>query len=377
MFLTHRNRQFGLIYRDPERASGGYTLFSSTHGPHATLVDDEGRIVHRWTHPEGIQYARLLSSGNLLFRSQPPTDGGGLERIGGSSGALFEVDWDGNVVWEYRNPALHHDFERLPNGNHLVVTWRTLPPGVSATIQGGIASEDDPADMLGDVVQEITPAGDVVMEWRSWEHLDVGQDQLCPLDGRREWTHLNSIMVTPAGEWLVSFRLTDTIGLVRPSTGDFTWKWGPGTLSHQHHATWLDNGHVLVFDNGAHRRRGPNFSQVLEVDPATSEVVWTYRAPVLLSFYSYMVSGAERLPNGNTFITEGAFGHLFEVTPEGETVWEYVSGFTYESRAFGPTPMMFRAHRYAADDPRFVGRELDPARHAAATRAHLLGETPY
>ena len=377
MFLTHHNRQFGLIHRDAARASDGYTLFSSTHGTHATLIDGEGRIVHRWTHPEGVQYARLLESGNLIMRSHPPQDAGGPERIGGSSGAIFELDWDGNVVWEYRNPMLHHDFARLPNGNHLIIVWRTLPAGTSRKIQGGLSHEDDPDDMLGDVIQEITPAGEVVAEWRSWEHLSFEEDRLCPLDARREWTHLNSITVTPGGEWLVSFRLTDTIGLIDPRTGDFKWKWGPGTLSHQHHATWLDSGHVLVFDNGSHRRRGPNFSQVLEVDPGTDEVVWTYRAPVLLAFYSFMVSGAERLPNGNTFVTEGAFGHLFEVTPEGETVWEYVSGFTYESRAFGPTPMMFRAHRYERTDPRFAGRDLDPARHAEATEAHARGETPY
>lgn len=377
MFATHRNRQFGLIYRDDSRARDGYTLFASTHGTHATLLDAAGEIVHRWSFPEGIQYARLLESGHLLMRTQPPKDAGGVERIGGSSGALIELDWDGNVVWEYRNSMLHHDFERLPGGNHLVITWRTLPSGITDRIRGGIPSDEDPADMLGDVIQEVTPAGDVVSEWRSWEHLRFEEDQLCPLDGRREWTHLNSICVTPSGDWLASFRLTDTIGLIDPATGDFKWKWGPGTLSHQHHATWLDNGHVLVFDNGAHRRRGPNFSQVLEVDPASDEVVWTYRAPVLLSFYSFMVSGAERLPNGNTFITEGASGHLFEVTPEGETVWEYVSGFTYESRAFGPTPMMFRAHRYALDHPGLQGRDLDPARYAAATEAHRAGATPY
>jgi hypothetical protein len=47
MFATHRNRQFGLIYRDDSRACDGYTLFSSTHGTHATLLDAAGEIVHR------------------------------------------------------------------------------------------------------------------------------------------------------------------------------------------------------------------------------------------------------------------------------------------------------------------------------------------
>jgi hypothetical protein len=89
-----------------------------------------------------------------------------------------------------------------------------------------------------------------------------------------------------------------------------------------------------------------------------------------------MVSGVERLSNGGTLITEGATGRIFEVTPAGETVWEYVSGFTPSGR-FGPTPAVFRAHRYELDDPRFAGRDLDSRRWAEATAKLLIGEHPY
>jgi len=105
-------------------------------------------------------------------------------------------------------------------------------------------------------------------------------------------------------------------------------------------------------------------------------VVWSYQADVILAFFSFMVSGVERLPNGNTFITEGATGRMFEITPTGETVWEYVSGMTYESN-FGPSPAIFRAHRYPLNDPRFAERNLDPKRYADETRAVAAGETPY
>ena len=315
-----RERPVGLVYRDPDRSAGGYTLFSSTHGQHATLLDDEGRVVHHWRHDYGIQYARLLPGGHLLLRTRPPDDVGGLEQIGGSSGGLLELDWDGNVVWEYRNPAMHHDFQRLDSGNHLVLLWRKLPEAVSARVGGGFHHAEDPDLMWGDVVQEITPTGEAVREWRSWEHLDLEEDLLCPLESHREWTHANSISVTPDGQWLISFRLIDTVAVVDPASGAFTWKWGPGTLSHQHAASWLDSGNVLIFDNGCQRRRAPSFSQVIEVDPTSGEIAWTYRAGVLLGFYSFMTSGAERLPNGNTLITEGASGHVFEVTPDGEIV---------------------------------------------------------
>ena len=363
-----RNRPLGLVYRDADLAEAGYTLFSTVRDHHATLVDDEGRIVHRWRHPQGIQYARLLSNGNLLLHALAPEDAGGVEQIGGSSAALYELDWDGNVVWEYQNPMLHHDFYRLDSGNQLVLLWRKLPEDVSARVRGGHHHEEDPDVMWGDVIQEITPAGEPVREWCSWEHLSFEEDVSCPLESHKEWTHLNSIDVTPAGEWLLSFRLTSTVGLVDPASGAFNWKWGPETLSHQHHASMLESGNVLIFDTGCHRRRGPSFSKVVEVDPSSDEIVWSYRADVVLAFYSFMSSGAQRLVGGDTFITEGATGRLFEVTPEGETVWEYVSGLISEGR-FGPTPAIFRAHRYALDDARLAGRELDPARHAEATRA--------
>ena len=75
-----------------------------------------------------------------------------------------------------------------------------------------------------------------------------------------------------------------------------------------------------------------------------------------------MISGCERLPNGNTLITEGATGRLFEITPERETVWEYVSPWLLPSR-FGPTTAVFRAYRIAAKDPRLDGLSLDPDRY--------------
>lgn len=359
-----RQRPVGLIGSDPARSFGGFTLFSSVRGDHATLLDVEGAPVHRWEHPEGLQYAYLLENGNLLARTLPPEDAGGVEQIGGSSAALVELDWNSNVVWSYRNPMLHHDYRRLPNGNHLILTWRELPEGVTEKIRGAHAHEDDPERMWGDVVSEIEPDGTVVDEWRSWEHLSYEDDVKCPLESRKEWTHANAIRLTHEGDLLISFRLTDTIGIVDRKTGAFKWKWGPEVISHQHDAQMLDNGNILLFDNGCHRRRAPSFSQVLEVDPEKREIVWSYKAETILDFFSFMVGGAERLPNGNTFITAGAFGNLFEITPEGEVVWDYLSPYVFES-VFGPTPAIFRAHRYAGDAPCLAGRDLSQAIDAA------------
>ena len=304
----------------------------------------EGRVCHQW-QSEDIGYAYMLPDGHLLLRSGGVRQG--RQRIEGGApfGAIRELDWEGNVVWEYRNPMIHHDFERLPNGNTLVLLFEPLAEDLVARIKGGSHSGKGDEEMLGDLVQEVTPLGEIVYSWRSWDHLDPEEDVICQLENREEWTHQNALNVTSDGDLLISFRRTDTVGIVDKETGDFKWKWGPGVISHQHHPTSLENGHVLLFDNGCHRA-GPTFSRVIEVDPATSEIIWEYQGDPSISFYSYHISGAERLANGNTLICEGAPGRIFEVTPEQEIVWEYINPMPGRTVARGMpnTPVsLFRA----------------------------------
>ena len=357
----------GLIHRSRQDCYEGYTLFANAGGGpepnevdrYANLLDMEGRVCHRWESGEGIRYGHLLPNGNLLCRTRPPGEVDGPGHVGGSSAALLELDWDSNVVWEYRNPYLHHDHLRLQNGNTLILLWQRIPADVTARVKGGYVGEEDPKQMFGDVVQEISPDGAVVYEWRSWEHLDFDEDVICPLENREEWTHSNSLSVTSEGDPVISFRKTNTVGIVDRSTGDFKMKWGPGEVSHQHDVSFLSNGHLLIFDNGSHRR-GIDFSRVIELDPVSKEVLWEYKGDPPISFYSYHISGAERQPNGNTLICEGSHGRIFEVTPDKEIVWEYINPFFASGNGMGRTNWIFRAHRYSQDHPALQGKDLAP-----------------
>ena len=269
------NHPNGLIHYAPQQAYRGYTLITNVSGHDARLIDMEGRVCHAWHCNEGIGYSYLLANGNLLLRTGPAAEEVSflsrperelLPRGGRTvAGAILELDWESNVVWEYRYPFLHHDFERLPNGNTLVLTWELLPEEVTRQVKGGHESGSDDLGMLGDMVREVTPAGEVVYEWKSWEHLDFEEDRICFLEGRAEWTHQNTLNVTPEGDLVVSFRQTDTVGIVDRASGDFRWKWGRGEISHQHNPTMLENGRVLIFDNGPHKS-GFTHSRVIEVD---------------------------------------------------------------------------------------------------------------
>ena len=87
-------------------------------------------------------------------------------------------------------------------------------------------------------------------------------------------------------------------------------------------------------------------SRVLEINPVTLELVWSYVQPA--QFYSTNISGAQRLPNGNTLVTEGAPGRMFEVTKDGAIVWEYMSPF-FGTTGPRPSNSVYRAYRVPYD----------------------------
>ncbi|OPZ15711.1 MAG: Protein-glutamine gamma-glutamyltransferase [candidate division BRC1 bacterium ADurb.BinA364] len=168
-----------------------------------------------------------------------------------------------------------------------------------------------------------------------------------------DWTHSNTVCVlgdTPAardrrfkpGNVMVSHRNLDTAIVIERETGEIVWAWGPGTLSRQHATILLPNGHMLCFDNGTARK----WSAVWELEPIERAIVWSYKGTPPESFFASALSNAQRLPNGNTFICSGSkpdHGRLFEVTPEGEIVWEYQNH--YAAYAQGEK-IVYRAYKY-------------------------------
>jgi hypothetical protein len=205
--------------------------------------------------------------------------------------------------------------------------------------------------MYGDYLLEMTTDGRVLWEWRSWEHLDPETDCITAIQERRgEWTHGNGLAELPNGDIAVSFRTISTVIVINRKTDKIIWKLGAPTFSGQHAPLPLPNGNLLIFDNGPHRVDHPiPYSRVIEVEMVTKQIVWKYQENRESDFFSPRVSNAQRLPNGNTLICEGDFGRLFEVTSEGELVWEYVNPY------FGGPPtaqnnQVFRAYRYSAEE---------------------------
>jgi len=351
-----RRTRTGLIAHDPARALQGYTLFAPMFGDGTVyLIDMDGTVVHTWRLPyrPGC-YGYLLDDGHLFYSGKVMED---LDRFEAwprfKGGAALEVDWNGKIAWEVKHPDHHHDARKLRNGNVLLLCLRPLPGAFNARIKGGLpGSEAAGSTIYADYLLEVTTSGDVVWEWRSWEHLDVETAVITLQDRRAEWTHANTVAETADGNILVSFRNISTVVMIARATGRIVWWLGSPPLAQQHDPRPLPNGNLLIFDNGPHRRDHPApYSRVIEVDPRTSAIVWEYRDQSLFDFFSPYISGAQRLANGNTLICEGCHGRIFEVTADGEVVWEYVSPhFAFEQGRPGLNNWVFRAFRYTPDE---------------------------
>ena len=359
---TIRRRGTGLRAIDRRKVSPGLTLIAPLTGNgEVYLVDLDGEVVHEWRmpYPPGL-CAYLLPNGNLLYGGRTPES---PERFPMWSlfkgGAILEVDWDGKVLWEVRHPDHHHDARLLRNGNIIMLAIDEVPAHLVPKVRGGQpGTEVDGGRMFADALYEVTEAGEVVWEWHAWQHLDPAIDLITPQDERHEWTHGNTISELADGDLLVSFRNISLVAIVSRATGEIVWRLGHEILGQQHDPRELPNGNILIFDNGAHRIDAAlNYSRVIEVDRATRKVVWEYQDDPPHAFFSAYISGAQRLPNGNTLITEGSYGRIFEVTPEKEVVWEYISPYFGSWSPVdtslvgrGQQNPVFRAFRYAPEE---------------------------
>ncbi len=178
-----------------------------------------------------------------------------------------------------------------------------------------------------------------------------------------DWFHINSATYLGPNPWhaagderfapenvIISSRQSSIVAII-DRTGAVVWQIGPDfdrtpeerqirQIIGQHHAHLIPEGlpgagNVMIFDNGGSSGYGAPSpialngtgiyaratSRVLEINPVTLELVWSYNGP---NFFATNISGAQRLPNGNTLVTEGPGGRLFEVTTAGDIVWEYV-----------------------------------------------------
>ena len=394
----------------PDKTFSGYTILT-TKGNQAILIDMNGNVVNHWENMCDEEHpAKMLPGGYAMGAT------GKRGRILGheESNDLSVVDWDGNIVWTYKNAGVHHDFQRegnpvgyfVPGMDSYVDRGKTLILSHKVVTNKRISDKQ----LYDDIIIEVDYDGKEIFRWLASDHIkEMGFDTMARIVMYRypnysmtrtpgvvggDWIHINTASWLGPNKWydngddrfhpdniIFDGRQTNTAGVIDRKTGEIVWHLGPeyestrelrkiGPIVGLHHAHMIPQGlpgegNILIFDNGGYGGYGePNpsattglnnvkrdYSRVIEINPVTLEIVWEYNANKAgnrdkYKFYSDYVSSAQRLPNGNTLITEGAFGRIFEVTPEYETVWEYVSPYYEKTENFN---LVYRAYRVPYD----------------------------
>lgn len=343
----------------------------------------------------------LLRTGSLNNSNRFDSTGGSggiIEKMNWQSNVLWSFEHCSEFYCQ------HHDVEQLPNGNILIIVWEYISDVEAVEIGRDPNYIYDNELWPDSIIEVDPDTDEIVWEWHMTDHLIQDFDslkvnygivadhpELIDLnygDGNADITHVNSIdynedfdqiilSVHGFDEFWVIDHSTTTLeaasheGGIYGMGGDLLYRWGnpaayragdqdDQVFYRQHDAQWIEAGlpgagNILVYNNGSGRPDGA-YSTVDEIapdingdgsyplvtgsafGPATKE--WTYIADNPTDFYSQRISGAQRLPNGNTLICEGRSGYLFEVTYDGDIVWSYQN--TDGTR-------VYRAYRYPKD----------------------------
>lgn len=438
----------GVLQYDEDKSYGGYVLLSPKDARATYLIDMQGKAVHRWPLPTGMNVsivARLLDNGNLLRGIKPTKT---TKDKAGPGTTIQELDWQSNVVWQYPDPTSEpdrqtrprEDYYRMPNGNTLFMAFeeitrdQALALGATEKRLGAGIESFWPSKLV-----EVNSEGQIVWQWRFQDHYSSAsldnQSDYGKLDINVTETNLASVNrdMNDSGvidydavndQILFSARIASELYIVDHSTanydepavgieaakgpaGDFLWRYGnsgnylagarhvradPGDrqLFSGHGANWIPlgmpgAGNILVYNNGVGRSGSmpesmpqtalwllqrfvlsntDDFATIDEIDPATGAMVWRFRASEPQAISGFVGGSAYRLPNGNTHVTSGQHGHIFEVTNAGEVVWEYLSPATPYGAMSRPLAYPFHmnqtSYRFAADHPALRNKNLQP-----------------
>ena len=312
---------------DAGRAFQGLNLVVSAHAPQAALMDMDGRVLHTWQREMEEGWAELPGVagregfGTFWRRARALPNGDLLaiyDRIG-----MIKLDRDSELIWS--NPGgYHHDLF-------------VAADGTIYTLSRHERGEHDRFPMTGpieeDFVSILAPDG---RELRRVSILSCFLDSdyqsvLASARTEGDVLHVNTIErmdgrfaerhpLFARGCVLISTPTLNTIAVLDLEREQVVWALG-GMWKFQHQPTVVGDGNLLVFDNLGREGR----SKVVEIDPLTQEVVWAYRGSPGRNFSSHFLGSCQRLPNGNTLITESTAGRAFEVTEEGDIVWEFVN----------------------------------------------------
>lgn len=307
------------------RVEDGLILFHSVVGNKAVVIDLNGNVLREFKiAPPGYTLYRPIRDGSRgTIRAILTKNDNRNQRV------IAEISPSGVIINKTSHRWFTHDFHQLPEGRMLCVVRE------NREYKGSYFSDT--------TILELHANGSVIWRWSPFDHIDElrhGSEIREAIVNKLTDNpfHINSIQYISWPEAYTRFeepivvasaRNIDSVFIIGRRSGRVLYEMPDLTLG-QHHARLLPEkypgrGNIIVFDNGLsfspfEKEPRPN-SRVLEFDIEKQAIVWKYEHP---KFFSPIVGAQQRFASGNTFITEGYFGRLFEVNYDGKIVWDYV-----------------------------------------------------
>ncbi len=339
---------------DREKTFNGLNFYVSGHAPEAILMDMQGAVIHKWKYQHksssddepGSELQRIgtdfmvrspsveadasKQSNFDFFKRAALFENGDILAIHLTFG-LLKLDKESNLLWRF-DADCHHDFHIDENGSIHVLTReiRTVPGFF------------DQKPFIDEFITILTPQGKEIKKLSLFDCFKNSSfssllQKISEDDFIRKWKtrlgieifHANAVEVFEKG-WgkesspfqdgnaLVSLRLPSVIAVIDLNEEKAVWMMSD-MFEFQHDPTLLENGNILLFDNLG----GKNGSRILEFDPYTQKIRWSYAGSPEHPFFSKYCGTSRRLPGDNTLITDSLNGRAFEVTRDKEIVWEF------------------------------------------------------
>lgn len=392
----------GVTVYYPKQAYNSYVLFDAPDN-RTHLIDMDGNAVHAWSYvgfPSEMIAPKLMGGrrGDIFVQltslKREPPGVAREEAVGYENRTFGIVNWNDKVVWQWGlqapGGAAHqsHDEERLANGDTLIISlWYHH-------VKGFVLPK-----VMDNVIEEISPSGVIVWRWVASAHLNElgftsAEVALIHATHTLEYLHINAMQTLGPNKWfaagdkrfapdniLISSRNANFVAIIDKKTGRVVWEIGPhyvavgpgqhidrsgltnDEMTGQHDAHMIPEnlpggGDILLLDDQGEAGYPPvrmgvmSGSRVLEINPETKKVVWSYSAlnsgEPTWDFYTSFMGSAQRLPNGNTLIDEAMNGRFFQVTPKGKIVWEYVSPYFRGTYVWGVNRNVVSNYAYRA-----------------------------
>lgn len=327
----------------------GVTYFSNESYKGYNFYEDNimnmnGTVVYEFSPSTNVKI--IFRNGSFI---SVETDGIPEENFWNSRLAYFYKNQ--SKKWEF-NKTLHHDIALSPENTIISISKENISYN-RRHVEFDLLSEFD------------VDTGSLVYEWSSYENRNIinkyyPNSVLDTTVGRQgdntsyDHYHINYVQVIPKndleqndtsfneGNWLVSFQAISLMVILDKETKQIVWSFGPGVIDHQHAPQMLKNGNILLFDNGIDR----GYSRVVEINPITKKIVWQFDKFNGQNFFSKKQGYVQRLPNGNTLITNSESGMVFEVTPNKKIVWVWYNPKIKN----GKRKTVYRMIRYPSKD---------------------------